>query len=128
MAFATLGSLILFVEGPSNDDWQESTVSQDAEVAGRLDYSLPDQPEFVTPAPEPIAISVTIDRSAPVRAYLANAGLALDEARRWSSLIQRIASVTDFQQGHALTLYKDPGTGDLRGLKYNLNDRIAVSE
>jgi hypothetical protein len=127
MAFATLGSLRLFVEGPSDHDWQESTVSQDAEVAGRLDYPLPEQPEFVTLAPDPIAISVTIDRAAPIRSYLQDAGLALDNARRWSSLIQRTAGVTDFQQGHALTLYKDPGTGDLRGLKYNLNDRFAIS-
>ena len=127
MAFATLGSLRLFVEGPS-DDWQEGTLSQDAEVAGRLDYSLPEQPEFVTPAPEPIAISVTIDRSGPICSYLENSGLALHDARRWSSLIQRIGGVTNFQQGHALTLYKDPETGDLRGLKYNLNDRVGVSE
>jgi murein DD-endopeptidase MepM/ murein hydrolase activator NlpD len=36
--------------------------------------------------------------------------------------------VTDFQSGHALTFYKDPGTDDLRGLKYNVNERVAVSE
>ncbi|MBV8450867.1 MAG: M23 family metallopeptidase, partial [Deltaproteobacteria bacterium] len=128
MTFATFGSLHLFVEEPSNSDWQDNAVSQDAEVAGRVDYSLPAQPELITPAPEPITISVTIDRSAPIHSYLKDAGLALDDARRWLLLIQRAAGVTDFQQGHTLTLYKDPGTGDLRGLKYNLNDRVAVSE
>ena len=128
MTFATLGSLRLVVEEPSDDEWRENIVSQDAEVAGRVDYSLPEQPELITLAPEPITISVTIDRSAPIRSYLEDAGLALDDARRWSSLIQRTAGVTDFQLGHALTLYKDPGTGDLRGLKYNLNDRVAVDE
>jgi murein DD-endopeptidase MepM/ murein hydrolase activator NlpD len=127
MTLATGGSLRLFIEEPS-DDWQENTASRNAEVAGRVDYSLPEQPELITLAPEPITISVTVDRSAPIHSYLKDAGLALDDARRWSFLIQRAAGVTYFEQGHALTLYKDPGTGDLRGLKYNLNDRVAVSE
>jgi murein DD-endopeptidase MepM/ murein hydrolase activator NlpD len=128
MTFATLGSIRLFVEGPSANGWRENTTSQDTELAGRLDCPLPEQPELVNLAPEPITISVTIDRSAPILLYLEDAGLEQNDARRWSSLIQRIAGVTDFQSGHALTLFKDPGTGDLRGLKYNLNDRVAVSE
>jgi murein DD-endopeptidase MepM/ murein hydrolase activator NlpD len=127
MTLATSGSLRSFIEEPS-DDWQENPASQNTEAAGRQDYSLPEQPEFVTLAAEPITILVTIDRSAPIHSYLENAGLALDDARRWSLLIQTAAGVTDFQQGHALTLYKDPATGDLRGLKYNLNDQVAVSE
>jgi Peptidase family M23 len=126
-ALATLGSLSVFVDGPADNAWQENTASQDADVAGRIDYPLPEQPEPVPVAPEPITIAMMIDRSATIRSYLHEAGLELDEARRWSVLIQKTASVADFQRGHALTLYKDPATGDLRGLKYNVNDQVAVS-
>jgi murein DD-endopeptidase MepM/ murein hydrolase activator NlpD len=127
MALATLGSIGLFVNGPSDDE-QDNTVNQDTRVAGRLDSFLPDQPEIVNQAPEPITISVTLDRSASIYSYLRDAGLERGDARRWSLALQTVAEVTDFQSGHALTLYKDPGTGDLRGLKYNLNERLAVSE
>jgi murein DD-endopeptidase MepM/ murein hydrolase activator NlpD len=127
MTFATLGSIRLFVEGPS-DDWQGNTASQDPDVAGRLDDSFPEQPESVNLAPEPISISITVDRSAPIYSYLEDAGLPRDDARKWSALIQKTANVTDFQSGHALTLYRDPGTGELRGLKYNLDDRLSVNE
>src|SRR5690349_2452945 len=126
MALATLGSLSVFVEGPSDNRWQENTVSQDADVAGRVDYPLPEQPEPITVAPEPVTISIMIDRSAPIPSYLYEAGLELDDARRWSALIQQAVGITEFQQGHALTLYKDPATSDLRGLKYHLNDQTAV--
>jgi murein DD-endopeptidase MepM/ murein hydrolase activator NlpD len=127
MTFATLGSIRLFVNGPS-DDRQENTANRDIDVAGSLDYFLPDSPEIVNVAPEPITISITLDRSAPIYSYLQDAGLERGDARRWSSAIQTLAGVTDFQSGHSLTLYKDPGTGDLRGLRYDLNDRVAVSE
>jgi murein DD-endopeptidase MepM/ murein hydrolase activator NlpD len=126
MMFATLSSLHV-VSGPS-DDGQEDAANQDTRIAGRLDSSLPDQPETVNLAPEPITVSMTLDRSAPTYAYLNDAGLTLVEAARWSSEIQRAAGVTEFQRGHTLALYKDPGSGDLRGLKYNVNERIAVSE
>jgi murein DD-endopeptidase MepM/ murein hydrolase activator NlpD len=124
MTCATLGAVRLFFERPSDND----RANGDGKVAGRVDYSLPEQPQTVNLAPEPITISVTIERSAPIQSYLEDAGLARDDARRWSALIQTISGITDFQAGHALTLYKDPGTGDLRGLKYNVNDRVAVSE
>ncbi len=127
MALATLGSIRVFVEGPSKNGWQENTAIQDTGVAGRVDYPLPEQPELVTVAPEPITISVTIDHSAPIRSYLHAAGLGLGDARKWSVLIQKTAGVADFQKSHALTLYKDPDTGELRGLKYNLNDQVAVN-
>jgi murein DD-endopeptidase MepM/ murein hydrolase activator NlpD len=127
MAFATLGSIRLFVSGPG-DDRQENAASRDTDVAGCLDEFLPDQPEMVNVAPEPITISITLDRSAPIYSYLRDAGLEQGDARKWSSSIQTLAGVADFQSGHALTLYKDPGTGDLRGLKYNINDRVAVTE
>jgi murein DD-endopeptidase MepM/ murein hydrolase activator NlpD len=128
VTFATLGSIRLFFERPSDNDWQDDRADQDGEVAGRLDCSLPEQPQSVNPAPEPIKISVMLDRSAPVESYLEDAGLSSDDARRWSVLIRTVGGVTDLQSGHALSLYKDPGNGDLRGLNYNLNERVAISE
>jgi murein DD-endopeptidase MepM/ murein hydrolase activator NlpD len=126
MTFATLGSIRLFVDGPSDD--KQETASRDTNVAGSFDNFLPDQPEIVKVAPEPITIAVTLDRSAPIFTYLQKAGLEANDAKKWSAAIQTIAAVSDFERGHALYLYKDPGTGDLRGLKYDVNDRIAVSE
>jgi murein DD-endopeptidase MepM/ murein hydrolase activator NlpD len=128
MTVATVGAIRLFVEGPSDNESQDDRGGQHSEVAGRVDYFLPEQPESVNLAPEPITISITIERSAAVASYLEDAGLELDEARRWAGLLQTIGHVIDFQNGHVLTLYKDPGTGDLRGLRYNLNDRVAVNE
>jgi murein DD-endopeptidase MepM/ murein hydrolase activator NlpD len=128
MSCATLGSIRLFFEGSSDNEWQGDRVSQNSEVAGHLDYPPPEQPESVNPAPEPITISMVIERSAPVESYLGDAGLTQNDARRWSVLIRTAGGVTDFQRGHGLTLYKDPGTGELRGLRYNVDDRLAVSE
>jgi murein DD-endopeptidase MepM/ murein hydrolase activator NlpD len=128
MGFATLGSIRVFVEGPSDGDWQENSASPDSNVAGRQDYPLPDPLEIVNVAPEPITIALTIERSASINSYLQDAGLTRDEARRWSKLIQNTVRATDFERGHALILSKDPAMGDLRGLKYNVNDQVAISE
>lgn len=127
MTFATVGSIRLFLNDASHDE-QGNTASQDTDVAGRLGNFLPQQPGVVTPAPEPITVSLTLDRSAPVDSYLLDLGLEQGEARKWSSAIRNVVGVADFENGHALTLYEDPATGDLRGLKYNVNDRVAVSE
>ena len=127
MTLGTIGSLGLFV-GPNDNDWQEGATRPDAVVAGRIDNSLPDEPEVAAPAPEAITLSITTNHSAPIRSYLEEAGLARDDAAKWAFLIESTAGVSDFQSGHALTLYRDPGTGELRGLKYNLNDQVEVSE
>jgi murein DD-endopeptidase MepM/ murein hydrolase activator NlpD len=127
MTLATFSSVRLFMNG-AGDGEQADTANQDAGVAGRLDNSLPDEPEVVNLAPEPITISMTLVRSASIYSYLLEAGLEQSDARRWSSAIQTVAGVKDFQSGHALTLYKDPGTDDLRGLKYDVDERVAVSE
>jgi murein DD-endopeptidase MepM/ murein hydrolase activator NlpD len=127
MTLATLGSIRLFVEAPSSNDWQDSA-SQDNAVAGRLDSSVPEPPEIVNPAPEPVSLSVTISRSAPAASYLEDFGLASADARRWSTLMRTAMGVRNFERSHVLTLYEDPATGELRGIKYNLNDRVAVNE
>ena len=127
MTLATLGSIRLFING-SSDEGQETAIRLNTNVAGSPEHFVPEQPETANVAPEPISISITLDRSAPIYSFLQDAGLAPGDARKWSSVIQTIAVLKDFESGHALTLYRDPGTGDLRGLKYDVNDRVAVSE
>lgn len=128
MTLATVGSLRLFLNEPSDNLQGNTATHEKTDLAGRLESFLPDDPEIVTVAPQPITISVTLDHSAPVYSYLQDAGLDPADAGRWSSRIEAAAGVIDLDAGHALTLYKDPGTGELRGLKYNVNDREAVSE
>jgi hypothetical protein len=125
--FATVASMRLFIGG-LRDNEQDTSAVQNADVAGRLDHPVPDELEIVNPAPEVITVSLSLDRSASIMSYLQDAGLATSDAQKWSWLIQQTAGINTFQSGHALTLYEDPGTGDLRGLKYNLNDRVAIRE
>jgi murein DD-endopeptidase MepM/ murein hydrolase activator NlpD len=44
-----------------------------------------------------------------------------DDAHQWASYIQQITANRYFHSGHPLTLYKDPETGEMRGLKYDLD-------
>jgi murein DD-endopeptidase MepM/ murein hydrolase activator NlpD len=127
MTLGTLGSMRLFLNGTS-DDRQETAARRSADVAGTLQHFLPQEPQTVNVAPEPITISITLDRSARIYSFLQDAGLTPADARKWSSSIELSAAVSNFESGHTLILYRDPGTGDLRGLKYNINDRVAISE
>src|SRR5262245_36593754 len=86
MTLATLGSIRLFVEAPSSNDRQDESASQDDAVAGRLDFSVPESPEVVNAAPDPVSLSATIVRSAPAAAYLEDIGLASEDARKWARL------------------------------------------
>jgi len=122
---ASAASVRLFIDG-SRNDWRETR--EDSDIAGRADVALPDEPEIVNPAPEPITVVLRLDRPARIASFLAAAGLGTADAKKWAWLLNQGAGITDFGGGHSLTLYKDPGTGDLRGLKYNLNDRVAVRE
>jgi murein DD-endopeptidase MepM/ murein hydrolase activator NlpD len=122
---ATAAVIQIFVAGGS-DRAQEIAARQFAAAAGRIEPEYIDEPTAVAPAPEPIKISLTIDRSAPVLSYLEEAGLDRDEAQRWAWSFARAAAGGTLQSGHALTLYKDPDDGSLRELKYNLDDRVAI--
>ncbi len=97
-------------------------------AAGRIEPEYVDEPAVVNPAPEPIMITLTIDRSASVLSYLEEAGLDPNEAQKWAWFFARSTATGNLQNGHSLTLYKDPEDGSLRELKYNLNDRIAIRE
>jgi murein DD-endopeptidase MepM/ murein hydrolase activator NlpD len=123
--FATVGAVRIFVAG-ANDRSQETVAPQFTVAAGRIEPEYIDEPTAVAPAPDPITITLTIDRTAPVLSYLEEAGLDRDEAQRWAWSFQRTAASDVLQSGHSLTLYKDPDDGSLRELKYNLDDRVAV--
>ena len=125
-AVATVASARLFIERPEHKA-HDSAVSPDMDVAGHVGAQYVEQPRIVNPAPAPITLSATLDHSEPISAYLEDVGLDQGAARRWAWFIQRSAGIRNFRDGHALTVYKDPETGELRGLRYNLDDRVAVS-
>ena len=68
-----------------------------------------------------------LDRTAPIESYLREAGMEPDDAHQWASYIQRIIANRYFHSGHPLTLYKDPETGEMRGLKYDLDENTTVT-
>lgn len=84
--------------------------------------------ESASPAADPIIIELTLDRSSSLLRYLEDAGLDPAEAQHWADKFQEVASTPMLRQGHALVLYKDPETGDLRGLRYDLNTNVAINE
>ena len=128
VAFVATVMLVRLCIVGTPDPSQERVKQRLIAAAGRIEPEYVDVPAVVSPAPEPITISLTIDRSAPILSYLEEAGLEPNEAQKWAWFFTRAAAVDYLQSGHALTLYKDPEDGSLRELKYNLNDRVAVRE
>jgi murein DD-endopeptidase MepM/ murein hydrolase activator NlpD len=124
--FATVATVRLFVD--STRGTSDQAALDDTNLAGRVDAQFIEQPELIKAAPEPVAIALMVDRSASVADFLEGAGLDRNEAQRWAWFFNKAAESTYLERGHTLTLYKDPETGDLRELRYNLSDRIAVSE
>lgn len=122
---ATVGSARLFIEGPDRTA-SDAVVSRDVDAAGHIEAQYVEEPRIVNPAPTPITLSATLDHSEPIAAYLEDAGLDQDAAQRWAWFIQQSAAIRKFQSGHTLTIYKDPETGELRGVRYGLDDRVAV--
>ncbi len=122
---ATLAAIHLFFQA---GEPPTPTIALMALQAGRTEGGPTELAESATPAPDPIIIQLTLDRSAPVLRYLEDAGLDPAEARNWANHFQEAANTGTMKEGHALVLYRDPETGDLRGLSYNLNTNIAIRE
>ncbi len=127
-ACATTGAAALLLPGAIKPQENQASVSADSDVAGRLDSEFVGSPAVARPAPEPISISLTVDHTRRVSDLLVEAGLDNAAAERWEAYFRSAASITHFDKGHALTILKDPETGDLRGLRYNLDDRVAINE
>jgi murein DD-endopeptidase MepM/ murein hydrolase activator NlpD len=121
---ASAGAVVIFVVGV-NDDAHHAAV-QHPMVAGRIEPEYIDEPTEVAPAPDPITISLTLDRSARVLWYLEEAGLDRNEAQRWAHSFAKAGAGAYLRRGHVLTLLKDPENGSLRELKYNLDENVAV--
>src|SRR5260370_15118127 len=127
-SIATVAALFLFFR--VNSQTFSSPLDQlgSQMAAGR---DVPDQvpdPDSVEPAPPSITISTTLDRTASIQTYLREDGMERDDTHNWASYIQRITANRYFHSGHPLTLYKDPETGEMRGLRYDLDERTTVTE
>lgn len=127
-SLATLGvTRLIVLPGPDNLK-QSQLADVDSQVAGRIDSDWVDQPTQVSPAPEPIMIALTLDQTRRAEAYLQDAGLDPNNAAHWASILAKQGETRTFVKGHELTLYRDPETGELRGLRYNIDERIAISQ
>lgn len=93
---------------------------------GQPEVPTLERPETARPADTAITITLTLDRSATVKDYLEDAGIEAHEARRWERIFHSATGDWYLLRGHPLTLYKDPETGELRGLKYDLNLKSSV--
>jgi murein DD-endopeptidase MepM/ murein hydrolase activator NlpD len=126
--FATISAARLLVPPKTNIDDNSAASDREVAVAGRLDTDVIGDPIVVRPAPDPIEVSLTLDQTRSSKLYLEEAGLDIASADRWQALFSQIAHVRSFEKGHSLTLFRDPETGELRGLRYNLDDRVALTE
>jgi murein DD-endopeptidase MepM/ murein hydrolase activator NlpD len=124
-ALASLASVHLFFQA---GEPPTPTVALMDLQPGRVDNGPAEIPETASPAPDPIIIQLTLDRSASVIRYLEDAGLDPTEAQNWANHFQEVANTETMKEGHSLVLYKDPETGDLRDLRYDLNTNIAIRE
>jgi murein DD-endopeptidase MepM/ murein hydrolase activator NlpD len=136
---ATGGALRLFVHAARDtiqaDDAVATTasapaVSDDIADAGADAWDLPEAEvaDSEEPAPDPIVIRFTLDRSVRVARFLEEAGLTSQEAGRWSDAFQATAHTRLLSSGRLVSLYKDPETGDLRGFRYDLDDNSSLVE
>src|SRR5258708_256525 len=126
-SIATVAALFLFfrVNSPTFSPLDQLGSPMDA---GRDVPDQSNQPDFAEPAPPSITISTTLDRTASIESYLREAGMERDDAHNWASYIQRITANRYFHSGHPLTLYKDPETGEMRGLRYDLDSNTTITE
>src|SRR6204780_804027 len=123
---ATSAALFLFFQAnPQTFSSPLDTLSSQLD-AGKDGPEVVEEPESAEPAPPSITISTMLERTAPIERYLRDAGMAAEDARQWASYIQRVIANRYFESGHPLTLYKDPETGEMRGLKYDLDQNNTV--
>jgi murein DD-endopeptidase MepM/ murein hydrolase activator NlpD len=90
-----------------------------------LSFEAPDNED---PAPPAITISTTLERTAPLEYYLVQSGMEREEAHTWATLFHRVATTRYLEKGQPFTVYKDPETGETRGIKYDIDTRLAVTE
>jgi murein DD-endopeptidase MepM/ murein hydrolase activator NlpD len=124
---ATTTALFLFFQAnPQTFSSPLDTLASQMD-AGKDAPDVVEKPESAEPAPPSITISTMLDRTAPIESYLREAGMEPSDAHQWASYIQHIIANRYFQSGHPLTLYKDPETGEMRGLKYDIDQKTTMT-
>ncbi len=124
---ATTAALFLFFQAnPQTFSSPLDTLSSELD-AGKDAPDVVEQPESAEPAPPSITISTMLDRTAPIESYLREAGMEPSDAHQWASYIQQITANRYFHSGHPLTLYKDPENGEMRGIRYDLDDKTSMT-
>lgn len=127
---ATVGALYLFATADhrvQSAGFLALTAPEERLVPGYADDAGSESPgESAEPAPEPLLIRTTIDQSCGVDDLLESLGLGRADARRWASAFVSAARTRMLRHGHQVALYKDPETDELRGLGYDLDERVAV--
>jgi murein DD-endopeptidase MepM/ murein hydrolase activator NlpD len=122
---STTALFLFFQANPQTFSSPLDTLSSQMD-AGKDGPDVVEQAETAEPAPQSITISTMLDRTAPIESYLRDAGMEPGDAHQWASYIQQITANRYFHSGHPLTLYKDPETGEMRGLKYDLDENSTV--
>ncbi|MGD0072705.1 MAG: hypothetical protein ABSD31_00005, partial [Candidatus Binataceae bacterium] len=135
-SMTTIASLYLFTASTRERFEPLDTVSiasSDA-MAALPEPGLPDESlgetteESVASAPDPVEQSTRLRRAVPVADYLVHAGLNVFEAERWASAFRSAAHSRKLSRGHLASLDRDPQSGQLRGLRYELDDRAEIVE
>lgn len=125
-ALTTLASVRLFLVGNAGES--VVAVSTSAVAAGCVVDRFAERAETAVPAPSPVIVSLTLGRTDSVEDYLRDAGLSREDASQWARHFREAARTYILRRGHSLTLYMDPETGGLRGLKYDVDRHVAVNE
>ena len=124
---ATSAALFLFFQAKTQTYSSPLDTLSSQLDAGKDAPDIVEQAESADPAPPSITISTMLDRTAPIESYLRDAGMEPSDAHQWASYIQRIIANRYFQSGHPLTLYKDPETGAMRGIKYDVDQNTTMT-
>jgi murein DD-endopeptidase MepM/ murein hydrolase activator NlpD len=121
----TMALFLFFQANPQTIRSPLDTLSSELD-AGKDAPRVIEESESVEPAPQSITISTTLERTAPIESYLRDAGMEASDAHQWASYIERILANRYLHSGHPLTIYKDPEPGEMRGHRYDLDEKTTM--
>ena len=134
-AMTTVGSLYLFAAGARERfEPLESLLSPQADGSILPEPGLPPESSVETieeaeePAAEPLVERTRLQRSVLVSDYLVRAGLNVFEAQRWANAFRSAAHGRTMSRGHLVSLERDPDSGQLRGLRYGVDEQVEIVE
>lgn len=95
--------------------------------AGRYGPSYDDVAEaLIEPAPDPTIERFKLDRPVSIGGLLRDAGLDEPERNAWAQAFRSSAHWGILRPGHQVALYKDPETGRIEALEYDLDDDSVI--